>query len=71
MSNTLTIRKSSQDEKWLKQEQKKTAQSQGAIVKLLIEKARAQKPDNSAIKKFIGDIEGLPKNLSALKGFRR
>lgn len=72
MSNTITIRKSPDDEKWLAVQSRKTKQSPGVIIKSLIQQAREEKPDNSRLlAKYSGVISGLPKNRSAKKGFSR
>jgi hypothetical protein len=72
MSNTITVRPSPGQREWIKDEQKKTRQKPGAILKGLLDSAVKQTPDNSAlITKYAGSVKGLPKNLSTKKGFSR
>jgi hypothetical protein len=68
MSKTLTIRKSKDDEKWLREQQQATARSQGEILKNLLQKAREQKPGSGEWMKYCGGAK-VGKDASGKKGF--
>jgi hypothetical protein len=69
MGKTLTIRKSAEDESWLRQQQQRTARSQGEIVKDLLRQARARKPENHPLMRFCGDLPLADRKASSKKGF--
>jgi hypothetical protein len=68
MSHTITIRLSKELAGWLEDTAAQTGVSQGQLVRDQLEKARM----NSSPKPFMrlaGAVRGLPKDLSARKGF--
>ena len=71
MSRTLTIRKSPEDERWLQEQQRQTARSEGQIVKDLLRQARQRKSNESPLMRFCGDLELSDRKASTRKGFSR
>jgi hypothetical protein len=69
MGKTLTIRKSAEDERWLREQQQKTSRSQGEIVKDLLRKAREEQPEGNPLMRFCGDLSLHDRKASSKKGF--
>ena len=68
MSHTLTIRLTKEQAEWLQQTSRKTGLPAGRIVREQLDKARLT-PRNESILRYSGAIKGLPRDLSARKGF--
>ena len=71
MSKTLTIRKSAEDEAWLRKQQQATARSQGEIVKDLLRQARDNRSEEHPLFRFCGDISLKDRKASSKRGFQR
>ncbi|MBL9136983.1 MAG: ribbon-helix-helix protein, CopG family [Verrucomicrobiales bacterium] len=68
MSSTLSVRLPEDLAAWLKETAERTGQTQGEVVRLQLEKARAaggQKPWMA----LAGSARGLPRDLSTREGF--
>ncbi len=70
MSNTLSVRLPDDLATWLKETAERTGQTQGEVVRLQLEKARAASGDKPWMA-LAGSIHGLPADLSERKGFSR
>ena len=69
MGNTLTIRLSAELAGWLEARAKQSGVSKGEVVRRQLEKAREGSPKPWA--HLVGDLEGLPRDLSMRRGFSR
>ncbi len=70
MSNTLSVRLPDDLATWLKETAERTGQTQGEVVRLQLEKARAV----SGAKPWMalaGKAKGLPRDLSTREGFAK
>ena len=68
MSHTITVRLGAELAKWLEETAARSGVSQGQLIREQLEKAKA----NGSRKGFMrlsGSLRGLPKDLSARKGF--
>jgi hypothetical protein len=65
MSNTLTIRLTEEERKWLQAMAKKTGRTRSAIIHEQLRLARAPQRFGH----LVGYIKNAPKNLSKRKGF--
>lgn len=68
MSHTITVRLNKELASWLEETACKTGVSQGQLIRDQLERARA----SGSAKRFMrlaGIMRGLPKDLSARKGF--
>ena len=69
MGKALTIRKSAEDEAWLREQQRTTARSQGQILKDLLRSAREQESSDSLLIRFCGDLAVKDREASSKRGF--
>lgn len=67
MSNTLTIRLTAEEQRWLAATAKKTGKTRSAILHDQLRLARSPQK----FRHLIGAIEGGPNNVSEREGFRR
>jgi hypothetical protein len=68
MSHTITVRLNKDLATWLEETAVRTGVSQGQLIRDQLERARTGDP-SPAFMKLAGVVRGLPKNLSARKGF--
>lgn len=68
MSNTLSVRLPEDLAAWLKETAERTGQTQGEVVRLQLERARAASGDKPWMA-LAGKAKGLPRDLSSREGF--
>jgi hypothetical protein len=69
MGHTITIRITKDLADWLEAESARTGMSQGQLIRIQLEKARASE-DSKRFMRLAGSVRG-PKGLSSRKGFAR
>jgi hypothetical protein len=69
MSHTITIRITKDLADWLEAESARTGMSQGQLIRIQLEKARASE-GSKRFMRLAGSVRG-PKDLSSRKGFAR
>lgn len=68
MSSTLSVRLPEDLAAWLKETSERTGQTQGELVRLQLERARAAAEDRPWMA-LAGKAKGLPRDLSSREGF--
>jgi ribbon-helix-helix CopG family protein len=70
MSHTITVRLNKELAAWLEETSAKSGVSQGQLIRDQLERAKTR-DSSQAFMKLAGVVRGLPRNLSARKGFSR